>query len=242
MYNAHNKPTLRKSSIFLHPNRKNNDSTAVSILVATKMIPMILFTYFGGALADNFDRRKLMITLDAWNATVAIFYILALKSQSPKFFYIVSLIRHTVVAIYEPITRSIVPLLVGSDDELKIAMTMNGVAWAITLAVGGTVAGWTAARLGVGTCYIVDSSTYIISTIVMWMVKGKYCVREKAATSATSFLSSLEEKPMIYKLQNFLAFAVSPVLAFVRMFMELMGYLLVCKFGMLVLMKVSPFD
>jgi len=216
-----------------------DSGTAISILVATKMIPMIIFTYFGGALADNLDRRKLMIALDAWNATIAIFYILALQSQSPNFFYIVSFIRHTVVAIYEPITRSIVPLLVGSDDDLKIAMTMNGIAWAITLAVGGTVAGWTAARLGVGACYIVDSSTYVISTVVMWMVTGKYCVREIAATSVTSFLSSLEEKPMKYKFQRCLSFILSPVVSFARMFMQLMGFLIVCKFGMLVFMKAT---
>ena len=90
------------------------------------MIPMILLTSFGGALADRFDRRRLMIALDAWNAMIALLYLVALRYESATLLYVVSFVRHAVVALYEPVTRSIVPMLVTSDEDLKYAMTMNG--------------------------------------------------------------------------------------------------------------------
>jgi len=202
-----------------------DSGTAISILVATKMIPMILLTSFGGALADWYDRRHLMISLDAWNASVALLYLVALYYESPTLLYIVSFVRHSVVAMYEPVTRSIVPLLVKNDEELKCAMTMNGMAWAITLAVGGLIAGWSAATWGVGACYVLDSFTYVVSTVMIWMVTGRYCVRVVTDGAAAAGRSCVEV-------------LLSPITYFFQMFAELMNYLATCGFGMLVLLKV----
>ena len=210
------------------------------------MVPMILLTSFGGALADRFDRRKLMIALDAWNASVALLYLIALRYQSATLLYIVSFIRHSVVAMYEPVTRSIVPLLVGSDDELKCAMTLNGVAWATTLAVGGTLAGWSAATAGVGACYIVDSATYVVSTVVIWMVRGKFCVRDEGkehyGEGTPGYMtpsSSCVSGTGLSRLRVCLQKVFCPVTSFVRMFFDLLRYLSTCQFGLLVLLKVS---
>ncbi|KAL7536703.1 hypothetical protein ACHAXR_011274 [Thalassiosira sp. AJA248-18] len=228
-----------------------DSGTAISILVSTRMIPMILFSSFGGALADRYDRRKLMITLDAWNASVALLYLVALHYSSPMLLYTVSCVRHTVVAMYEPVTRSIVPLLVQSDEELKYAMTMNGMAWASTLAVGGMLAGWTAATFGVGSCFVMDSVTYIVSTAVIWMVRGKYCIREGglhgagisvASASASTCVPAFSTRGKgsgLSRIRTCIHNLCCPLTSFVQMFLEMMKYLVTCKFGLLVFLKAT---
>ena len=54
--------------------------------------------------------------------------------------------------MYEPVTKSIVPLIV-SAEELKIAVTLHGMIWSIMLMVGGVVAGYASAALGIETCF-----------------------------------------------------------------------------------------
>lgn len=223
---------------------KSQRRTAISILIATRMIPMILFTSFGGALADIFDKRKLMIALDAWNSFVALFYLLALRYKSVSLLYAVSFVRNSFVAIYEPITRSIVPLLMENDHDLKSAVTMNGMAWALTLTFGGTLAGSTAARLGTDSCFLVDSGSYIVSAMVMCMVRGRYCVRVQdrvVCSDKTSTDCGLKEDGRFETLfQNRrLCMIFTPVVSFGKLSMELFGYLVSCRFTMLVFMKVS---
>lgn len=209
------------------------------------MIPMVLLTSFGGVLADRFDRRILMIALDTLNSAVALLYLVALHYSSPILLYAVSFVRHSVVAMYEPVTRSIVPLLVQTDDELKFAMTMNGMAWAFTLAVGGIAAGWSAATMGVGACFVLDSLTYIMSTVVIWMVQGKFCVRvgeggRGVKHEADSCISPASRKGRgeLPKIRVCIQKAFCPLISFVHMFGELMRYLFTCQFGLLVLLKV----
>mmetsp|Transcript_13227 Transcript_13227/g.32146 ORF Transcript_13227/g.32146 Transcript_13227/m.32146 type:complete len:575 (-) Transcript_13227:46-1770(-) len=223
-----------------------DSGTAISILVATEMIPMILLASFGGALADRFDRRKLMIALDGWNAAVAFLYLLALHYRSATLLYIVSFMRNSVVAIYEPVTRSIVPLLVGSDDELKCAMTMNGIAWASTLAVGGTLAGWSAATLGVGACYVVDSATYLVSAVVIWLVRGEFCVRDEGrehrgegSDAYSAHSPYCVAGSGLSRIRVCIRKVFCPVTSFVRMFFDLLRYLSTCQFGLLVLLKAT---
>ncbi len=205
---------------------------------------MILFTSFGGVLADLFDKRKLMIALDTWNSFVALFYLVALHYRSVSILYFVSFIRNSFVAIYEPITRSIVPLLMENDDDLKSAVTMNGMAWALTLTFGGTLAGWTAARLGVASCFLVDTVSYILSAVVIYMVRGRYCVREEDGVAASAEKSSDVGSKWGWRCVKLfrnkrLCMVFTPVVSLVKLSMELLGYLVTCKFTMLVFMKVS---
>ena len=79
---------IHVASLIAIEHLRPESATAISILVATKMIPMIFLTSFGGALADRFDRRKLMISLDAINASVALFYLLALYYVSATMLYV----------------------------------------------------------------------------------------------------------------------------------------------------------
>ena len=145
---------IRIASLLLVERLAPNSATAVSIVIIVKMIPQVTMTHIGGALADSFDRRKLMILLDTLGAFTTLLFLVAIRSENLILFYIVTALRATVHSIYEPITKSIVPMIASdSKEDLKKANTLNGLAWSFMVLVGGVVAGRSSAHFGVQICY-----------------------------------------------------------------------------------------
>ena len=128
-------------------------ATALSMLILVKAIPEILLTSVGGTLADKFDRKKLMILLDALAALTVLSYIYALRKGSLHMLYVSTAFRSTIQAMYEPITKAIVPMFVSDPHDLKRAVTLNGLAWSSMLMIGGVIAGYASSYLGVEACY-----------------------------------------------------------------------------------------
>jgi len=128
-------------------------STALSILVMCRTIPEVIISPLGGILADKFDRKNLMIKLDMLAAICVLSYIYAVREESIYLFYGATIIRSSITATYHSITNSIVPQLVSDPEDLKRAATINGFVWSGMLAVGGVIAGWASARIGVEVCF-----------------------------------------------------------------------------------------
>lgn len=210
-------------------------ATALGGLVMTKMLPQVFLSPMGGVLADSYDRRKLMIAFDIMSAVVALGYLVAVAEGSLVALYVVSVCRASILSFYEPATRSIVPLIVTDSEDLKMAVTINAIAWSGMLMIGGVVAGQSSAYIGVEACYVIDSVTYLISAFVMWFVKGSYSVAEtKHASKKTSCDTVARRTPFSSILQ-----LTRPILSFVAMMTELFYYLCTCDFGLLTLMKSS---
>lgn len=202
-------------------------SKAISMLVAMKMIPFVLFVPLGGVLADTFDKRVLMITLDLLAAISVLGFIAALSTHSILMFYVVCFVRYSIVAMYEPITRSMVPFLVTQEEDLQRAMTVNGLAWSTMLLFGALVAGHAAATVGVQACFVIDTATYILSAVVMSNVRGSFCVSDDSKSISET------KKPLL------LTTRIASFSSFSRKIVELTKYLFSCGFGPLVFLKSS---
>ena len=132
----------------------DGSAKALSMLILIKAIPEILFTSVGGSLADRFDRKKLMIILDALAALCLLSSIHALRTGSLHMLYVSTVFRSTTQALYELIKATgIVPMFVSDPHDLKRAVTLNGLAWSSMLMIGGVIAGYASSFLGVEACY-----------------------------------------------------------------------------------------
>ena len=104
-------------------------STAISIIVLCKAIPEVLVTPFGGILSDRYDRKKLMMFLDSIAAVATLCFILAVRSGNAANFFAATILRSSIVSLYEPVTKSIFPMFVTNPEDLRRAATLNGSAW-----------------------------------------------------------------------------------------------------------------
>lgn len=83
----------------------------------------------GGVLADRFDRRKMMIRLDGVACISVLSYIFAVRSGKVFLLFVATVVRSVIQALYDPVTKSIVPMFVTDAEDLKRAATLNGMMW-----------------------------------------------------------------------------------------------------------------
>lgn len=219
---------------------------ALSILALTRMIPQVFVSHIGGVFADKYDRRNIMRCLDCIGAVAVLFVLVAIRLDSLPMFYVVSVIRSIIHSLYEPSTKSIVPMIVPEPSSLKRAATLSSMAWAFMLVLGGVIAGDSTAYIGVQVCYVIDSATYFISAIVISFLKGKYSVVQNTEPSTNISTTTTSEgsgtipaernyQPTMYRLR----LACQPLFAFCQMAHKLNMYLYHSGFGGVILLKAT---
>ena len=145
------------------------------------MLPNILFSSIGGALADSMDRKYIMVILDFMGmCTVWLYFLPIVEDKSdelhPKkrtflvvLLYIAIFVQSTISALYEPARKSIAPMMVPEGNYLKKATTLAGVVWASMTAIGSLLGGIIVSRLGLSACFseykIFEMASILSSTL-----------------------------------------------------------------------------
>lgn len=156
--------------------RETTSRVAISILIIIRLLPNVVLAPFGGVMADGLDRRKAMIYLDCLGAAVALLFIVAFNTQNIALIYLATFLQECVAGLYEPSRKAIIPLLVPEEEEMKMATTLAELAWSVMAAVGSAAGGVLVLLLGVRSCYLIDSCTYLLSAYLMSLMGGKWCV------------------------------------------------------------------
>ena len=152
--------------------------TSISILVLLRLLPSACFTSIGGVLADTYDRRTMMWLLDLLGSLAALLFLVAYYWRSIIAIYAATALQMTVAALYEPSRSAIVPMLVTNEASLKKAMTLSELSWSLMTAVGSSLGGLSAEALGISMCFCIDSVSYLISAVFIWMINGSYIASE----------------------------------------------------------------
>ena len=96
-------------------------------VLAVSSIP-ILFSPIGGAIADRFDRRMLMVLMDVANAGLALLLFLVLGFNQSIFMIGVLLFLLSMVGSFDtPVVTASIPLLVKDSELEKVNGLVNGV-------------------------------------------------------------------------------------------------------------------
>jgi MFS family permease len=128
--------------------------TAISILVAARLIPNVLLSLFGGTLADSRDRRKSMMFLDICGAICCLFFVVAYHLQSIHLIYVTTFLQQSIAGLYQPCSGSIIPLMVPDDDKaLQKAITLSELAWSAMSAFAASAGGFLVSAFGARNCF-----------------------------------------------------------------------------------------
>jgi predicted MFS family arabinose efflux permease len=132
-----------------------------------RFVPALLFSAYGGVLADRFERVRLMVVLDA--ASFAIMLALALETavHAPVLLAIATAaLTSTIGTAYEPAVAALTPQLVGERD-LGSANALRNTIDNICVIAGP---GLGAALLLVGSApfaILVNALTFLLSAVVV---------------------------------------------------------------------------
>ena len=171
------------------------DVFALGMIGLAEAIPFIIISLFSGHIADNFDRKRIILLFSFFFvlATGVLYYftldisnILEKYSSFPIFIMVgfIGVIRGFLSAAYPSIMSQIVPRSLYSN-----AATWNSTVWHIGSVVGPAIAG-ILISVNYSTAYTIDLLFIVISFIAFLFVKSKPLPKKEKIESLFESLSA----------------------------------------------------
>jgi MFS family permease len=156
---------------------------AVGLIGLIQLVPLMVGSMAGGALADAFDRRKvLLITNAALAGTGLLFVWGALMGDPPlPFLYAVAALNAGLTAVDAPARAAAIPNLVGKE-HLASAMALNQILFQVSDVAGPALAGLIIARFGLLWAYGADVITFLATIVALLLMRPMHPIREEDQT------------------------------------------------------------
>ena len=157
-------------------------------------VPQILFSLFGGVLADRLKKKPLIFWAQMLNgaATLGMAFILLVGTVTFWDFIWVGFLNGTVLALSMPARTAFIPEIVG-ERLMFNAMAFNTASWNLSRILGPALAGLliavfaggdTTSVVGVGILYVVLSLMYFASSVTVLFISHGGLPQGKTSTSA----------------------------------------------------------
>lgn len=147
---------------------KEGTASSVTLLTICIFLPTILFRFVGGALADRWDRKRIMLTADLFAAfgTAAVFVLHAFSALRVWNLCLINILLSFMNAVQEPASFVATSLLVPREHYARASglQSFSGAAIGILAPVLGALV---LSFGGLGTVLIFDLSTFFIAFAVL---------------------------------------------------------------------------
>ena len=137
--------------------------TALGLLVAVQMTPILLLGPYGGVIADRVDKRRLMMLVQACMGSLALVLGMLSGDRPGPGLARLRARRHCSAAAPSSTTRPARRSCSrwSGRSDLRNAVSLNSVLVNAARAVGPAVAGILIATVGVSVCFLVNAVSYI---------------------------------------------------------------------------------
>ncbi len=163
--------------------RETDSTAAVSLLLALIAIPGVMLAPLAGALADRFDRRKIMLSADLASAVALLAALPALGTGAElPAVYAAVLAVGTFSTFHRPASEALLPAL-APPDELSRANSALKLAQRLGTIGGAGVGAWLIDHGGLETVFAVDAVSFFVSSSIIAAIPA---VRLSAARKAES--------------------------------------------------------
>jgi MFS family permease len=143
----------------------------VALVQTSTALPIMLFSLVSGALADNFDRRRVMLTAQCLMLTVSVILTLCalLGWITPGLLLLFTFLIGCGTALNNPSWQASVGDMVPRED-LPNAVTLNSMGFNMTRSVGPAIGGIIVAAAGAAAAFAVNAVSYfaLIYALMRW--------------------------------------------------------------------------
>jgi MFS family permease len=133
-----------------------------------RILPVLVFSLVGGALADSLNRRKLMLITQTSMSLLALVLGLLTLSQEINLWliYLVTALQAVAASFDLPARQALVPNLVPARD-LPSAFSMNSIAFQAGAIIGPALSGLLIAIGSLDNVYFINAFTYLAVIIAL---------------------------------------------------------------------------
>jgi MFS family permease len=140
----------------------------IALVQASTTLPILLFGVIAGAIADNFDRRRVMLTAQIGMLIAS--GVLALASYegfvTPAILLVLTLAVGIGTALNSPAWQASVRAQVGRED-LPQAISLNTIAFNLARSVGPALGGLLISLWDIGLAFALNALSYIALIVVL---------------------------------------------------------------------------
>ncbi|HQX56636.1 MAG TPA: MFS transporter [Pyrinomonadaceae bacterium] len=148
-------------------------SAMVGYIYLAEFVPMVILAFVGGAMADFFDKRKLLRVTEIGQTTVtAILLVNALLPQPQVWVLFVAVALHAgLAAIQRPAFESFIQKVIPVE-MMSAVMALNSIRYSLGAIVSPALAGIIATQFSSSIAYAFDLLTFIASLIAVFMIRA----------------------------------------------------------------------
>ena len=134
--------------------------------------PMLLFSLFGGVVADRMARKKIMMASQIAQGTFALVLAALIWTHSVKIWHVflLSFLTGSAQSFSGPAYISLLPLLVKRED-VPNAVAMNSMQFNLARVIGPAIGGLVFATLGAAWCFFINGLSFGAVIVALLMIR-----------------------------------------------------------------------
>jgi len=179
-----------------------HSGTYLGLVTAIQFTPVLFFSLHGGAFADRFNKRKLLIATNALGAFAALALGTLVMTHHIKLWHVFALaaVLGISTAIDAPVRQAFAAEIVGNND-LPNAVSLNSANFNAGRLIGPAVSGALIAAFGTGPSFIVNGISYLFAIAALLALNEKEFFQQDRPKSVTSVREGLRyalKRPDVY--------------------------------------------
>lgn len=170
-------------------------STAwLSVILGVNMVPTVLFQPLGGALTEYFRKKRVIVICDIARGAVVFFtgVCMSLNVLKPWHLLVFTFLNSSIEALRIPNGLAILPQILKKENY-KTAISMDQGVRRTSELVGMGCAGIIIGGIGIGGALFVDAVTFLVSGLLLLLLKVNEENREKQRFRIKGYVSTLKE-------------------------------------------------
>jgi MFS family permease len=146
-------------------------SEMVGYIAIAEFVPMVLLAFVSGAIADAFDRRRILRLTEIGQTIVSAVLLINALLEQPKIWviFLSASLHAAFAAIQRPAFESFIQKVIPVDLMASVA-ALNSMRWSIGAIVSPAIGGIITTTFGAKTAYGFDLITFVASLIAVFLI------------------------------------------------------------------------
>ena len=163
-----------------------NSPFLVGVVSALESLPILLFTLWGGVLADRVNRRRALLVLQSLMLcdALALATLTATGHITVQLVMVLAVVHGTSAAFEVPIRQAFIVEMVGKESLMN-AIALNSSNFNLTRIVGPAIAGATIAAFGSAACFYLNAASFLAAIGALALMRGAAGAPHAEARAAT---------------------------------------------------------
>lgn len=186
--------SIQRFAFSLYILELTGSATMFSTILSIELIPTIILSPFGGAIADRISKKKIMVGLDFCCYIIIGFFAFFIygKSYQVIFIAILMFVLSLINSIYSPAVEAGIPEVV-SDEHFNAANSIVTQISSITSLIGPIAAGFLYGILGVKAIMIINMVSYFVSAVMELFLKMPYEKKQDEKLSLSIYINDVKD-------------------------------------------------